>query len=288
MRVAILLTCFNRKDKTLNCLENMQLAIDYLQKYKFDTFLVDDASTDATKEAVKQDFKEVNVILGSGDLYWNQGMKLAWNTALENDDYDFYIWLNDDTMVDKDAIFHILACYNELLLLNRKPVIVVGACRSINNGSDFSYGLRDETGPLLPNGNIQYGKYMNGNLVLVPTEIVDKLGILSDDYTHAMGDFDYGLRTLKYGFRIITTKKYIATCHVNTNIPIWRNSKKSLLERWKSFHSPLGLNIKEYKVFCNKFWPEQYYRLVIKAYIKFLLPSLYTYFSNEINHINRK
>ena len=280
MKVAILLTCFNRKQQTLSCLKNMQLSIDDFQKYKFDTFLVDDGSTDGTSEAVKLDFPKVNIIEGTGNLFWNQGMRLAWNTALENDDYDFYIWLNDDTLIDADAITNLFECYYENLKQTNIQTIVTASCRN-DDAFQFSYGGRNDDGNVIPNNEIQDCKYMNGNFVLVPAEIVDRMGILSDDYTHAMGDFDYGLRALKLGFCVITTKNYIAICPVNTNIPTWCNPKKGLLERWKSLHSPLGLNIKEYKVFRNKFWHDQYYIFVIKAYIKCLLPSMYNYFIKE-------
>jgi len=284
MQIAILITSHNRKLKTLESLRHL-FSSGNREKFNFDVFLVDDGSTDGTSGAIKEKFPEVNVIKGNGELYWNQGMRLAWKTALERNEYDFFIWLNDDAYIDPDAIFHILECYNESLFLNSKHVIVTGACRAMYNSSDFSYGLRGEDGPLLPNGDIQYGQYMNGNFVLVPVEIVDALGILSADYTHAMGDFDYGLRALKLGFHVITTKKYIATCPVNTNIPIWCNSKKSLLERWRSFHSPLGLNIKEYKIFCDKFLHKRYYSFVIKAYIRCLMPVIYNSFAKKYKKI---
>ena len=50
--LAVLLTCHNRKDKTLACLESFYLA-EKPVGYTFDIFLVDDGSTDGTNNAVK-------------------------------------------------------------------------------------------------------------------------------------------------------------------------------------------------------------------------------------------
>ncbi len=52
-KIAALLTCFNRKQKTLACLEalfNQELPADV----DISTYLVDDASTDGTRDAVRQ------------------------------------------------------------------------------------------------------------------------------------------------------------------------------------------------------------------------------------------
>ena len=279
MKVAILLTCFNRKSQTLNCLKNMQLSIDDFQKYKFDAFLVDDGSSDGTSEAVKLNFPEINIILGNGNLYWNQGMRLAWKTAIEKHEYNFYIWLNDDTLIDENGISHLFECYFESYKDTGDETIITGACRNDTEGK-FSYGGRTDVGPVFPSGRVQDCKYINGNFVLIPKKIIADIGILSNDYTHAMGDFDFGLSALRNGYNLATTKRYVATCPNNIGIPIWCNPQVHLMERWKHFHSPLGLNIQEYKIFVKKNWPINSFRYILKAYVKCLIPTIYHKLSN--------
>ena len=85
-KTAILLTCFNRKDNTINCLKSLYKALKkYNAEMKFDVFLVDDGCTDGTSEEVKKHFPEVNIIQGSGELFWSGGMRLAWETALNKE-----------------------------------------------------------------------------------------------------------------------------------------------------------------------------------------------------------
>ncbi|MWW25907.1 glycosyltransferase family 2 protein [Algibacter lectus] len=278
-KIAVLLTCHNRKAKTLESLKSL-----YLNKvpsgYTFDVFLVDDGSTDGTAEAVKEEFPKVNIITGNGNLFWNQGMRLAWKTAANSNAYDFYLWLNDDTIIEPNSLNHLFDCYEEIIAIDEKPSIMTGACYFFSNEKKFSYGGRTEAGPVIPNGKLQKCKYINGNIVLIPKLIHDQLGNLSSDYTHGMGDYDYGLRAINKGFNCYTTKEYVANCPPNEGIPGWCNPELSLTKRWKQLHSPLGLNIKEYNTFRKKFWGQKWILFALKAYAKMISPKTYSKISN--------
>ena len=83
MNLAILITSHNRKKITLKCLGNL-LTAKNINTFDFDVFLFDDGSTDGTSEAIKDQYPKVNIVNGNGDLYWNQGMRLAWKTAAKS------------------------------------------------------------------------------------------------------------------------------------------------------------------------------------------------------------
>ena len=270
---AVLLTCHNRKDKTLLCLDAFFKA-DKPLNYSFDIFLVDDGSSDGTANEVSNNFPSVKIIKGDGNLFWNKGMRLAWHTASSKYNYDYYIWLNDDSFLLNNAVKHLFECYHQFLSKNNKEVVVVGACAENDSTLKFSYGLRNQRKELIPNGVLQTGNTMNGNFVLVPNNIFKVVGNLSENFTHAMGDYDYGLRALELGFQIITTKNYIAICESNKNLPDWCNPKINFFTRWRNFHSPLGLNIKEYKIFRKRFNEYNYCLSIIKVYFRCFFPSL--------------
>ncbi len=271
-KIAVLLTCHNRKDKTLLSLKKLsESAVKF--RRKLDIFLVDDGSHDGTDVAVKSQFPDVNIIAGSGNLFWNGGMRLAWDVASKKS-YDYYLWLNDDTLIEEYALEELFDCYKRAQEKDKKPAIIVGACISSDTSGNFSYGGRSDTGPVLPNGNLQLCKYINGNIVLIPNEIFNELGNLSVDYTHSMGDIDYGLRAIKKGYKLYTTTKYVATCDLNS-IPAWQDPKVPLLKRWQLLHSPKGLNIKEYNRFRQKFWGKRWILYAVKVYLKVIFPRLY-------------
>ncbi len=280
INAAVLMTCHNRREKTIDSLSAL-FNIEKPGFLFFDVYLVDDGSTDGTGEAVKKFFPDVNIIKGNGCLFWNGGMRLAWNTSVKKKEYDFYIWLNDDTMLFSSAITELFDSFNEAFANDGKPAIIVGSCQTNSDINEFSYGGRTDNGPVIPNGKLQKCKYINGNIVLISKEIYSKTGNLSDKFTHAMGDFDYGLRAAKNGFESYITKRFIAVCPPNEGKPAWCNPEISIKERWKSLHSPNGLNIKEYIVFRKKHWGLKWVIYTLKVYVNFLFPKIYSYISDN-------
>ena len=279
--IAVLLTCHNRREETIYCLKNLFKSI-LPSNFMLNVFLVDDGSNDGTAAEVKNLFPQINVIMGSGNLFWNKGMRLAWETAVKEKEYDFYLWLNDDTVLSDFAIVELLECYRGALEKDLQPAIIVGACQSFAGSNKFSYGGRTESGPVIPNGKIQTCLYINGNATLISKAIYKELGNLSSDYSHSIGDSDYGFRAIKAGYNCYTTKIYIATCPNHESLPSWCNPKIPLVERWKSLHSPKGLNIREYNIFRRKFWGWKWIIYALKAYTKTLNPNLYYKITNKV------
>src|SRR5688572_10790388 len=171
--IAVVLTCFNRRAKTVQCLEHLFKQAGIEKQFTLNTYLVDDGSTDGTSEEVSKRFPSVNIIKGNGELYWNGGMHLAWKTAVEKKRHDFYLWLNDDTFIFPDAIQEMLACY-----ALAGEAIICGST-STEKTKEFSYGGRtmDEK-VLIPNGQLQECHIMNGNFVLISDAITKIVGII--------------------------------------------------------------------------------------------------------------
>ena len=96
IKTAIIITSFNRKEITLLCLGSLLISIKLLFNNLVDIYLVDDNSTDGTKQAVHENFPSVIIINGNGSLYWNRGMHLAWEIAAKTKKYDYFLWLNDE------------------------------------------------------------------------------------------------------------------------------------------------------------------------------------------------
>ncbi|MEA4862470.1 MAG: glycosyltransferase family 2 protein [Victivallaceae bacterium] len=272
-RIAVLMTCFNRVAKTIACLRNLT-AQKLPDGWSLQIFLVDDASPDGTGEIVKKEFPDVTVIRGTGSLYWCGGMRRAWSAAKE--DFDYYLWLNDDTILFDGALENLLADYAAATASGCDGVITV-ACLNPATGH-FTYGGKDASGnPVEPDGTIRQCRFINGNCVLVPLAVYRKIGGLSDRFTHGIGDFEYGLRALKNGFHCWTTHEYLASCSRNPPAT-WSNPSTPLFKRFRLLYGVRGLNLMEYLIFLRAY-PENknWFAFFIKMNLRALFPGIYAH-----------
>lgn len=239
MKVAVLLTVFNRKETTLKCFRSFFPLCGELTDFTFDVFMTDDGCTDGTPDAVRAEFPQVHIVKGNGSLFWSGGMRTAWDAAASHDTYDYYLWLNDDVKLYTHALKEIFSLSQEL---NDNALI----CGAFCNGSGrFTYGgcLLDNS-CVIPNGLPQDVVFTNGNLILIPRAIHDVLGNIPKYFRHDGGDNDYGLRAIEHNFRVVTTKTYIGECADNPKNKYGKGRKMgvSLWRRLKYLYSPFGCN----------------------------------------------
>ncbi|MBN1126160.1 MAG: glycosyltransferase family 2 protein [Sedimentisphaerales bacterium] len=278
-RIAVLITCHNRREKSLACLRALfdQSLPDCVG---IQVYLVDDGCTDGTGDAVRKQFPGVRVLQGDGNLYWCGGMRFAWTEAMK-EDYDAYLWLNDDTILLSGAFETMLATACEVRASEGHDGIIVGSCRDPKTGK-HTYGGRIKRNrrsrlpdqPRLPGDRVLPCDTMNGNLVLVPREVVTRLGNLSPEFIHTRGDVDYGLRARAKGISIWMAPNYIGECSANPAAG-WTLPSMRLLDRIRIMNSPKGLPPKEWLIFTKRhtgfLWPLYW----LKIYVRVLFPWLW-------------
>ena len=233
MKFAVLITCFNRVDTTLECLQHLFVAT-LPRGFSFDVWLNDDGSTDGTTEHVIKNYPSVNLIKGSGHDYWCGGMRRAWSVAARACNYDGYLWLNDDTMLKENAFEVIFNAETQ----RWKDVILVGAV--CGKDGEATYGGENGDGFYLPDGTWSSIIQMNGNIVFVPRSVFNRLGNFPDYMTHSLGDSYYSRLAVKVGIPVLLSPGFIGVCEKNLNVPAWKREDVPLLRRLKSLYSPLG------------------------------------------------
>lgn len=248
MKLAILITCHNRKEKTLNCLRAIS-SQEFVKNLEIKIFLTDDLSTDGTSEAIKMEFPDVILLQGSGSLFWNRGMHHSWQHASVDYDYDFYLWLNDDTQLFHDSLKRLI----ETSELFKHQANIVGTSTSFNDSNKFTYGGRDKKNNLIiPSDEPQLCSFFHGNIVLIPKYVFKKVGYNDYFFRHALGDYDYGLRSAKKNILSFVAPGIFGNCDDHANLPVWCNPHFNLKKRVKVFRTPLGHNPEEFFYFDIK------------------------------------
>ena len=229
MRIAALLTCFNRKEKTDKCLHSLFRIIPDCEVY-----LTDDASTDGTVETVGTKYPQVHILHGDGNLFWSRGMYMAWKEAVQAD-YDYYLWLNDDIELYPFFLGELLKCNH----WGGGECIVSGLIENFDH-TQILYGGSDARKRLIQPSDIpQSITFMNGNVVLVPRAVVNKIGIIDPIFHHDLGDVDYGLTANENGIMVLSTTCAIAAGYSNNFCRV-RKWGTTLKKRLKKLKSPLG------------------------------------------------
>jgi GT2 family glycosyltransferase len=252
-----LLTSHNRRRQTVAALE--AVSRQNPAGCGVGVILVDAGSTDGTSEAVEARFPAVTVHRTTRDVYWNQGMRLAMSYARQHDP-DHYLWLNDDTVLDHDALQRLLDTWERVRSRTRRPAIVVGTTRDPTSDQPTYGGLRRTDGrrplrfELVPPATEPLPvETMHGNCVLLPRDVVAEIGDLEPRYTHAMGDIDYGLRARAASIGVWITPGTIGTCARNPTTP--RGARAQL----QHLVSSKGIPPREWVVFARRWggrlWP---------------------------------
>lgn len=246
--IAVLLSVHNRCAHTHKCLSQLYKA-SLPSNYNLHIYITDDGCTDGTTEMINKLYPNINLIKGDGNLFWNRGMYTAWNEAAKKD-YDFYLWLNDDTFVYPNILSSLLQASQ----CNNHQAIIVGATQSTDH-QRTTYGGRLSNGEIpKPNGRLIPVHHFNGNIVLVPKFVYQRLGNLDYHFTHSKGDFDYGLRARKAGIKVFQAGTFLGECESHESLDKWCNPEVAFKQRWKMLHRPNGMPPKETFYFERRHW----------------------------------
>lgn len=268
------MTVHNRREITLKGLQTLKNAIANTgDGYHFDVFMTDDGCTDGTRDAVMHSYPSVHIVDGDGTLFWNQGMIKAWKAASSYDNYDYYLWFNDDVDLYRDSL-------KNLLITSKKHddlSLVVGSMCDPSNKSLITYTGQDKSIHRIDDCTEERECYAtNGNLLLIPRVIYEKIGTNDPFFHHGEGDLDYGLRARKAGFKNYVAPGIFGECARHDDTPKWCNSKYDIRERYKSFYSPLPVMQRRDSFVFQRRHKGLFVALAIQAkvYLKFFFPQL--------------
>lgn len=248
-KIAVLLTCYNRKNKTINCIKTLA---EGNSKVDMRFVVVDDNSTDGTQDALLELPYKIKLIPGSGNLYWGGGMRHAMNFTMKKvDNIDYVLLVNDDVSFYANAIEKML---DEIE--TSQADVVVGACKDHNGNLSYG-GVKKKSKIFAKFDHVEPGSdkqcdTFNGNCVLIRRDVFKEAGLIDKELKHSMGDYDYGMTIKRKGYTIISSSEYVGECDDNAIAGTWQDRSLSRKERLKLKETTKGLPRKDWYYFVKK------------------------------------
>lgn len=264
MKIVTLATCHNRKEMTLRALRDLHAQV-LPESVVVEHVLVDDGSTDGTADAVRDQYPDVEIVQGSGRLYWAGGMRYGWKKAVSRKVFDCLVVYNDDIRLFDYSIKRLLDTLEFGLRKYGEKLVIVGSF-SDESGLILTYGgqMQSRWNPIkferLPaSSKIQEADTLNMNLALLTFSLVDSVGFLSDYFVHSGADFEYGLKAKAMGGQVLVCPGYVGICLRNEDEKSGFGRASTVIQRFRWLVSvkemPLITRVRYARSYCGFLWP---------------------------------
>ncbi len=240
--IFIVIPVHNRKYFTRECL--LSLRKQSFQNFK--VIVVDDGSTDGTGEMIKEEFSDVIILEGDGNLWWTGATNMGVECALDNG-ADYIMLLNNDTVANEEFIDTMV------FWAKKKPRALLGAFaldartkKPIYGGEIINWKAANSTFFLdILNPKERHGlhevTHFPGRGLLIPSEVFTRIGLFdARHFPQAVADYDFTHRAKKAGFKIYCNYDAIIYTFPNESSNIKLRQQKSLKNYYNHLFSIRG------------------------------------------------
>lgn len=199
-KVGIVLVNYNGAHDTIDCVNSIKES-SYIN-YK--VYVVDNGSNNADKQLLEKIKKDVNLIESNKNLGFSGGNNYGISFAIE-DECDYILLLNNDTIIEKNMLNHMINTIQK-----HSDVGVLG-CRihyfNDKNSVWFAGGkIVDFMGTtrhcMKVKSGFEYVSFVTGCCMLIPREVIQNCGGLSERYFLYYEDADFCKKIVRNGWRL--------------------------------------------------------------------------------------
>jgi GT2 family glycosyltransferase len=250
--VSILIPVHDRKLITLDCLQNLKQNGD-LEKYQI--IVIDDGSSDGTGFAIREQYPQVKVLEGDGNLWWTGAIAKGMNYAITQS-AEFVIWLNDDCILEPNALSILVE------FLRSHPRTIAGSvCYSATTQTLEETGAWGRQRVTAQPGEIVAVHEMSGYCVGIPMGVIQSVGVPDQHrFPHYYGDCTYILRANRLGF----------SAYILGDVKVvHKGAQISIEDRVKQLNSQYSISEVFRKIFLDKkspFWLKSYFFYYLEKY----------------------
>ncbi len=285
MKVVIIILFFNNYEVTRECLESIQ-ALHYKD---IEVISVNNGSTDDSQARLEVEFPLFTFVDTGRNLGYSGGNNFGMEIALERGAE--FIWvLNNDTVVDPDALNHLIdaanrhpnaAIFNPKTYFYSDPDVLIFG--------DVKWSKCKSLPKMIGHGERDHGQYdfvhemqaADGASLLIRSELIKNIGMFDEWYFCYYEDTDFSFRARKHGWDILFVPdariwhKVSSTSTLGnpaTNYYMTRNGLRCALRNYPAYLPVTLLCGFRYGILYN-IEKRKYHHLImgIKGYIDFLL-----------------
>lgn len=217
---AIVVPIYNRLQVTREGLKYIMAAVSNytrssLRPAAIEVIVVDDGSTDGSKEWIAQNYPQIRILVGTGDLWWtgsvNMGIEFALNRFAN---LRGVILQNDDVALDPEWLI------NYIHDIESHPQSLIGCATSTLDSKDrILYGGRQmhawfarekKINHLEPREKLSKDYTVTsfdlyGRGLFIPTSVFHEVGLFDQIRFKHRGDMDIPLRAKKQGYKLLVS-----------------------------------------------------------------------------------
>lgn len=225
--VDIVIPVHNRRAITQDCLSSL-----FKQIYtNYKVIVIDDGSTDGTAAMIAEQFPQVTVLRGDGNLWWSRATNMGVEHAL-NDGAEYILTLNDDTIAPPDFL------ENMMRWAQKTPNALLGAYaidavtgspvyggEIINWITASSVSLLDRLSAEKRVG-LHRVTHFPGRGLLIPAEVFRRIGDFdAKRFPQLAADYDFTHRAIRAG--------YLVFCNYDAKLLIYPMASQDAMNRQK-------------------------------------------------------
>ena len=203
-KIYIIIPVHNRKEFTHHCLLSLYKQTDK----NFIIVIIDDGSIDGTEKMIINEFPEVILLKGDGDLWWTKATNLGVKFALDHR-AEYILTLNNDTLLAEDYIEKMVywskkkkdALLGSLTLdiKSQKPIYGGEIINWKKVNSQFLLNTLTQDQYV----GLHKVSHFPGRGLLIPSQVFLKIGYYDkENFPHYGADYDFTHRALRNGFEI--------------------------------------------------------------------------------------
>lgn len=271
--LAIIIVNYNTKDLLFNCLKTIKAAEK--PSKGLEVIVVDNGSTDSSRQMLKKDFPEVKVILNSKNL----GFSKANNQAAKIACSKYLLFLNSDTELKKYSLvkpLKYLKTHPKIGALTIKLYLKNGEI-DYDNHRNFptpwvAFTKFSGLSTLFPNSSIFNSYHLGrknlntvhsipvtaGSFIMIPEAVFSKLGGWDEQYFFYGEDIDLCYRIGQNGYKIIYYPKTSALHLRGASSGLRKENSSSASSDKANRLKVAAASVDAWKKFYKKFYQQKY------------------------------